>query len=137
MIFLDLRFLTGSTSADLENIPITPGTLYFTEDRKIYFDSLDNERLCMDNDIDGKIATAVQEIDNSLEVLRDLISTNSVSISKIQAQLKQHDNYFDTYVLSVDYSPLEFDTTELIIDGTTISTVAILGQAILGQCTLG
>ena len=42
-------------------------------------------------------------------------------------------NIIDTYILSIDYSALAFDTSEIIF-GTNTSSV--LGQAILGQLIL-
>lgn len=40
----------------------------------------------------------------------------------------------DQYILDIDYSELVFDTTEIVIIGS--STTAVLGQAILGQLVL-
>lgn len=42
-------------------------------------------------------------------------------------------NIINTYILSVDYSALAFDTTEIVVGSNTSS---ILGQAILGQMVL-
>ena len=44
----------------------------------------------------------------------------------------------NTYILSIDYDTLAFDTTEIVV-GTfnpTINTTPVLGQAILGQLVL-
>ena len=41
----------------------------------------------------------------------------------------------DNYILSVDYSSLAFDTTEIVV-GSTTNTTSVLGQAILGQLVL-
>lgn len=55
MIVLKLKFLTGATATELESVPMSPGTLYFTADREIYFDTASNKRLRMDNSMDASI----------------------------------------------------------------------------------
>ena len=40
----------------------------------------------------------------------------------------------NTYIMNVDYNELAFDTTEIVVNNT--STTSVLGQAILGQMVL-
>ena len=42
----------------------------------------------------------------------------------------------DTYLFSIDYNSLAFDTSEIVID-TSAETSAILGKAIIGKMILG
>lgn len=59
----------------------------------------------------------------SIDTLKDLLATNTLDISKIQTNLKQHDSYFDTYVLNVSYDNISFDTTQIIYNNMIATAI--------------
>lgn len=63
----------------------------------------------------------------------DIYSIGTESINHGEDKLS---SIIDTYILNIDYeSLLAFDTSEIVIDGTT--TTSMLGKAILGKMILG
>ena len=63
----------------------------------------------------------------------DVIATASISSYQVNHGEFSLSDLINTYILSIDYDALAFDTTEIVVDTNTTS---VLGQAILGQLVL-
>lgn len=64
----------------------------------------------------------------------EVLAQASISSTQVSHGEDLLSNILNTYILSVDYSALAFDTTEIIVGST--NTTSVLGQAILGQMVL-
>ena len=103
--------------ADLDSVPKHDGYVYFCDDGSLHFDYVD---------LDGNLQRKQINADTLTGYL------NSAQITHGEDILS---NIIDTYILSIDYSALAFDTTEIVV-GLTTNTTSVLGQAILGQMIL-
>lgn len=103
--------------ADLDSVPKHDGYVYFCDDGSLHFDYVDS---------DGNLQ-------------RKQINADTLTGSLDSAQVMHGDTLLstilNTYILSIDYSALAFDTTEIVVNSTT-NTTSVLGQAILGQLVL-
>ena len=96
------------------------GWIYFTtDDGSLFFDYADT-----DGNLHRKQVNA-ESITGLLDSAQVVHGENKAYLSAI----------VEDYILSIDYSALAFDTTEIVVD-TTTNTTSVLGQAILGQLVL-
>ena len=65
----------------------------------------------------------------------DVLAQASISSTQVSHGEDLLSDIIETYILSIDYSALAFDTTEIVVN-PTINTTSVLGQAILGQMVL-
>lgn len=103
--------------ADLDSVPKHDGYVYFCDDGSLHFDYVD---------LDGNLQRKQINADTLTGYL------NSAQVAHGEDILS---NIIDTYILSIDYSVLAFDTTEIVV-GSTTNITSVLGQAILGQMIL-
>jgi hypothetical protein len=75
----------------------------------------------------------IYEADENYNYSRIKVGDGETLVSELAFITDDIYNIIQTYILNVDYSPLEFDTSEIVF-GT--NTSSILGQAILGQLIL-
>lgn len=92
------------------------GWIYFTtDDGSLFFDYVDENGELQRKQINAETLTgslASTQVSHGEDLLSDIL---------------------ETYILSIDYDALAFDTTEIVVGNTTTS---VLGQAILGQLVL-
>lgn len=102
--------------ADLDSIPMHDGYVYWCiDDSSLHFDYADSEGVLHRKQINADSLTSYlssAQVTHGESLLSDIINT---------------------YVLSIDYSALAFDTTEIVVGSATTSA---LGQAVLGQMIL-
>ena len=102
--------------AGLDSVEKHDGWIYFTtDDASLFFDY----------------------VDENGELQRKQISAETLTGSLDSSQVTHGDtllsDILSTYILSIDYDALAFDTTEIVVGSNTTS---VLGQAILGQLVL-
>lgn len=103
--------------ADLDAVPMHDGYVYFCDDGSLHFDYADSDGNLQRKQINADTLTGYlgsERIKHGENILFDILNT---------------------YILSIDYSALAFDTTEIVVNSTT-NTTSVLGQAILGQMVL-
>ena len=103
--------------ADLDSVPKHDGYVYFCDDGSLHFDYVD---------ADGNLQRK--------QINADTL-TGSLDSTKVTHGENLLSDILNTYVLSIDYSALAFDTTEIVVGSATNKT-SVLGQAILGQLVL-
>lgn len=113
------KVLRGARSR-LNNVEKMDGHAYFCpDDGSFHIDYLDDSGI-------------LQRKQLNAQTLTDFLMSNQI----------QHDgellsDILNMYLLSIDYSTLAFDTTEIVIGNLPNNNkTAILGQAILGQMVL-
>ena len=107
----------------LDTVEKHDGWIYFTtDDGSLFFDYVDADGNLHRKQVSAESITGV--LDSTQVVHGEDKSPLSVILN--------------TYILSIDYDALAFDTTEIVVgtSNPTINTTSVLGQAILGQLVL-
>ena len=102
--------------SSLDNVEKHAGYVYWcADDGSLHFDYVDSDGNLQRKQINADTLTGYlnsTQITHGEDLLSDIINT---------------------YILSINYDDLTFDTTEIVVGSTT---TAVLGQAILGQLVL-